>query len=169
MGGQSLVDELSLEAAQKALSRQRFAEARLHLYRVLWLRPTDADVHLLAGRAAQCAGDAEAARNHYQQCQKFQSSPSGELSLERAMLKAESEGVDAFFPMLWLYVERGHPDSALILEALCIGCLGTSRLGGAKKCLDRWLPLEPENVQAHFFNGLYLKEVSQEVSPRRRR
>ncbi|HEY7425940.1 MAG TPA: tetratricopeptide repeat protein [Gemmataceae bacterium] len=76
------------------------------------------------------------------------------------MLKAQSQEVDAIFPMLWTYVERGHPDSALMLEALCVGCLGTSRFGGAKKCLDRWLPLEPENVQAHFFNGLYLKEAS---------
>jgi tetratricopeptide (TPR) repeat protein len=159
-GGRAWWIDHHLKEAQKALTRQRFSEARFHLDRVLWLRPSDADVHLLAGRAARRAGDAEAARKHYQQCQKFQSSPSEELSLERAMLKAQSEDVDAFFPMLWPYVERGHPDSALILEALCVGCLGTSRYGLAKKCLERWLPLEPENVQAHFFNGQFLNEAS---------
>lgn len=159
-GGRAWWTDHHLKAAQKALSRQRFAEARFHFDRILWLRPTDADVHLLAGRAARRAGDAEAARKHYQQCQKFQTGASEELNLEQVMLKAQSDDVDAVFPRLWISVERGHPDSALILEALCVGCLGTSRYEGAKQCLDRWLPLEPENVQAHFFNGQYLKEAS---------
>jgi tetratricopeptide (TPR) repeat protein len=159
-GGRAWWIDHHLKEAQKALSRQRFAEARFHLDRVLWFRSTDADVHLLAGRTARRAGDAEAARKHYQLCQQFQTGASKELVLEQAMLKAQSEDVDAVFPMLWTYVERGHPDSALILEALCVGCLGTSRFDGAKQCLDRWLPLEPENVQAHFFNGQYLKEAS---------
>jgi tetratricopeptide (TPR) repeat protein len=158
-GGAWWIDHHSKEA-QKALSRQRFLEARFHLDRVLWLRPTDASVHLLAGRTARRAGDVEAARKHYQQCQKFQTDASKELALEQVMLKAQGEDVEAVFPMLWTYVERGHPDSALILEALCVGCLGTARYGGVKKCLERWLPLEPENVQAHLFNGLYLNELS---------
>lgn len=159
-GGRAGWIDHHLKEAQKALSRQRFSEARLHLDRVLWLRPNDASVHLLAGRAARRAGDAEAARKHYQQCQKFQTDASKELALEQVMLKAQGEDIEAVFPMLWRYVERGHPDSALILEALCVGCLGTSRYGGAKKCLERWLPLEPENVQAHFFNGLNLNGMT---------
>jgi tetratricopeptide (TPR) repeat protein len=159
-GGSAWWIDHHLKEAQKALSRQRFLSARFHLDRVLWLRPTDASVHLLAGRAARRAGDAEAARKHYQQCQKFQTDASKELALEQIMLKAQGEDVEAVFSMLWHYVERGHPDSALILEALCVGCLGTSRYGGAKKCLERWLLLEPENVQAHFFNGLNLNGMS---------
>ena len=159
-GGRAWWIDHHLKAAQKALSRQRFAEVRFHLDRVLWLRPTDADVHLLAGRVARRAGDAEAARKHYQQCQKFQSSPSEELYLERAMLKCRAKMSMPSFPCSGLPWSRGHPDSALILEALCVGCMGTSRYGLAKKCLDRWLRLEPENVQAHFFNGQYLNEAN---------
>lgn len=159
-GGRTWWTDYHLKEAQKALARQRFPEARFHLGRVLWLRPRDASIHLLAGRAARRAGDAEAARKHYDQCQKFQSTASEALSLEQAMLKAQTQDVDAVFPMLWTYVERGHPNSPLILEALCIGCLGTSRYGGVKKCLDRWLRMEPENVQAHLLNGLYLNDLS---------
>ena len=76
-GGRAWWIDHHLKEAQKALSRQRFAEARFHLDRVLWFRSTDADVHLLAGRTARRAGDAETARKHYELCQKFQTGEIG--------------------------------------------------------------------------------------------
>jgi tetratricopeptide (TPR) repeat protein len=71
------------------------------------------------------------------------------------LLSAECR-VDQVADLCWRYVEKGHPDTPLLLEALTRGYLQQYRLGKVRICLDRWRQLQPDNPQAWYLEGLFL-------------
>ena len=138
-------------AARAALQRYHNPEAIRHLQACLQLRPMDADALLLAARAARRArayDEAQRALEKYQQVRGLDDAG----SLEELLLSAERD-VEQVADVCRHYVERGHPDTPLILEALTRGYLRQYRLGEARFCLDRWLEREPENPQANCLEG----------------
>ena len=74
-------------------------------------------------------------------------------SLEQLLLSAERR-VDQVTDLCWHYVEQGHPDTPLILEALTRGYLRQYRLGQARMCLEYWQEREPNNAQVYWLQGL---------------
>src|SRR5205823_6208649 len=64
LGGEAWQFHQAKSAAQEALARYDFAEARRRLDRCLQLRPGAAPLHLLAAQAARRAGDLQAAQQH---------------------------------------------------------------------------------------------------------
>lgn len=134
-------------AARSALQDYHNPQAVRHLQVCLRVWPEDPEVLLLAARAARRAriyADAERCLEKYHQARGVDEAS----SLEQLLLSAECR-VDRVAGLCRHYVEQGHADSPLILEALARGYLREYRLDEARYCLDEWLKRQPDNVQAH--------------------
>ena len=133
-------------------------QALRHLKECMHQWPDDPDLLLLAARAERRAShyaEAERLLERYQKARGLDEA----YSFEQLLLAAE-RGVDRVADQCWRYIENGHDDSVLILEALTRGYSRQYQLGGARKCLDRWLQMQPDNAQAHYLNGKYQLDYS---------
>ena len=138
-------------AARSELQRYHNPQAIRHLHACLSIWPTDPDVLLLAARAARRArayDDAEHSLGKYQEARGLDEA----YSFERLLLSAERD-VDQVADVCRRHVEKDHPDTPLILEALTRGYLRQYRLSEARFCLDRWLKDQPDNTQALCLDG----------------
>src|SRR5262249_1027145 len=68
------------------------------------------------------------------------------VELEHLLLRVQRGELSDTADRLRLYVEQGHPDAALCLEALAEGYSVSCRLPDAVRCLTRLLDLAPDNV-----------------------
>src|SRR5262249_3651167 len=68
--------------------------------------------------------------------------------LEWLLLRCQRGEVDELAPGLLAAVDRHHPESPAILEALASVYLRQVRYPEALRCLDRWLELAPDSVRA---------------------
>jgi Tfp pilus assembly protein PilF len=143
-----------LRAARSALARYHPEEAAPLLASCLRAWPDDAQVRLLASRAARQTGDLEEADRHLRICQGLLGGGSREVALEWALLQAvggNSREVEAFLerragqdaglrPLIWEALIEGHTRVYRILDALALA--------------DHWLRIDPDNVRAHELRGL---------------
>jgi tetratricopeptide (TPR) repeat protein len=139
--------EYNYRAAEQALQRRDFTTALALLERCLEVRPGSAETHLLAARTARRAGALDDAGRHLKAYEQLKGVPEA-LELERALVRVQRGETEAFAGYLLGCVEKGHPDSILILEALTTGFMKTYRMNHADHCLQLWLEREPDNVQA---------------------
>jgi tetratricopeptide (TPR) repeat protein len=143
-----------LRAARSELEHFHNPQAVRHLQICLQVWPQDADVLLLAARAARCArayDDAERCLDKYQQARGCDDA----YSFEQLLLTAERH-VDQVADLCWRnYVEKDHPETSRILDALTRGYFRQYRLVEARACLTRWLETQPESAQALCLEGQY--------------
>lgn len=142
-----------LRAARSELQRWHNAQAIRHLQICLRIWPHDPDVLLLAARSTRRArgyAEADGLLERYQQARGLDEA----CTLEQLLLSAAG-GNEQVIDLCWRYVEQGHPDTPLILEALTHGYLRKYRLGEARLCLDRWLQLMPDHPQALCLEGFF--------------
>jgi tetratricopeptide (TPR) repeat protein len=133
----------------------------LRLCRETW--PNDPEVLLLAARAARRAGvyaDSERLLAQYEQ----QEGRDAACTFERLLLDAECRQ-DQVVEQCWRYVEEGRAESPLLLEALARGYMRRYRLGLARRCLDRWHQLQPDNTQAYYLDGLFHLDYIHSLTP----
>ena len=140
-------------AARVELQRYHIPQAIRHLRicRDIW--PRDPEVLLLAARAARCAriyGDSERLLWDYRAIRGHDEAH----AFEQLLLFAECQTEKAA-DLCWSYVEKGHADAPLLLEALTRGYLRLYSLGQARSCLERWQRFQPENPQALYLKGLF--------------
>jgi len=144
-----------LRAARLSLDNHHNPQAIRHIRACLQFWPEDADVLLMAARAArraQAYAEAERCLQKYQQARGFADA----AALEQLLLSAERR-VEQVASTCRRKVEEEDPDTPLILEALARGYLRRYRLREAHSCLDRWLKAQPDNPQALcMLGGLYL-------------
>jgi tetratricopeptide (TPR) repeat protein len=77
------------------------------------------------------------------------------VALERTLLDAQRGSLTPDGQELLLRrVERRHPETPQILEALALGAVYTQRLGEAMAWLERWLAYAPGDSQALYLRGL---------------
>jgi tetratricopeptide (TPR) repeat protein len=145
--------------AGSELARYHGAEARQHLDVCLWLWPHSPAVHLLAARAARRIGDYQAAEKHLRQCQSDQAPVSAEMLLEWAMLHVCTGDLQEHEQYLQSQLRKDPSRGPLVWEALAEGYLRMYRILDAVRCLDRWLEVEPDNVQAFFLRGSVYRQV----------
>jgi tetratricopeptide (TPR) repeat protein len=143
--------EYQHRAALADLEAGELEQARAHLDACLRVRTSSADVHFLLARTTRRLGDYAAAEHHLQECERLGGIAEA-IALERQLLRAQL-GEPAHESYLLDCAEKGHPDSAVILEALARGYLRTFQITRAEYCLERWLKLEPNNVQALLLLG----------------
>jgi tetratricopeptide (TPR) repeat protein len=86
---------------------------------------------------------------------KYQAVRGGDeaCAFERLLLAAERNGQEPVTETCRAYVEQGHPETPLILEALARAYLRQYRLPEARGCLGLWLEKEPDNPQALSLKG----------------
>jgi Tfp pilus assembly protein PilF len=145
--------EHHLKRAQQDLARQRYPQALEELNKALRYRPRSTDLHLLAARVARQVGNYPLAREHLRICRKLVGGETPEQQLEHLMVRAQSGELDTVFPQLWPYIEQDRPEAPLVLEALTLAYTTLTMTSHAERCINRWLELEPDNVQALFWRG----------------
>src|SRR5262249_50069867 len=133
--------------AERALQQRDFAGAQAHLAQCLTVRRNSPEVHFLAARTARRAGVYDEAERHLSAYKRLNGVPQA-LELEAALLRVQRGEVSRFEGYLLDCVDKGHPESVLILEALTRGYMKTFRLAEAAHCLQLWLEREPDEVQA---------------------
>jgi predicted Zn-dependent protease len=139
-------------AARTELEHYHNPQAIRHLQVCLRTWPNDPDVLLLAARAARRArayAEAEHGLEKYQQARGCDDA----ATFEQLLLAAERGGDDHVAGVCRHYIEQGHPQTILILEALTRGYLRQYRLGEARGCLDRWLQSQPDCAQVFCMEG----------------
>src|SRR5262249_20129664 len=137
-------------AAREALDRYHNRVAVEHLKHTLTVWPDDPEVLFLAARPARRLGEFEQARGLLDRGAGA-ARMADEVALERVLLRAARGELDQVGRYCRALLDRGHPASSLIYEALVRGSLETFRAGQAKDYLDEWLKREPDNPQALLF------------------
>jgi tetratricopeptide (TPR) repeat protein len=140
-----------LGVARKALAEGRIDEARARLARCLELRPVGAEVHFLAGRAARRAGAGEEARASLRRSREL-GWPEEAVTREEVLLATQYDP-RPFAGYLMQRVQNEDPERELILEALSRGYMHLFDPPKALHCLNLWLGLNPNAVQALAWRG----------------
>jgi tetratricopeptide (TPR) repeat protein len=147
-------------AALADMERCRNAEARDHLDACLAVWPRSAAARLLAARTARRAGDLEAAAEHLQQCEGLDQSAAAEVTLEWALLHVAGGDLSTEVEKHLLTRAEKEPARApLILEALAEGYTRMCRIREGFACVERWLALQPDNVQALLLRGNIWRQI----------
>jgi predicted Zn-dependent protease len=144
-----------LHDAESATARREFNQACAHLVHCLEVWPDSGETHFLMARAARRGGNYDQAEDHLARARELLWVPAA-LDAEQAMLKAQRAERGELFEvqaLLLSWIQQGHPDSILMLEALAQGYLKTYCLPAAVKCLELWLAREPDDPQALFWRG----------------
>jgi tetratricopeptide (TPR) repeat protein len=140
-------------AAQRALARLDFVEARADLRLCLEIGGEDPDVRLLLAKTARRAGNYEEADQQLENYEKLPGSIREEVDLERLLQLAQRGSLGSVEKPLHYFVIHKHPHKVLILEALTQGYLQTYRLPQALQCVKLWLAEEPDNALALYWRG----------------
>lgn len=139
-------------SARRELADERFDEAQRHVELALRVRGGWASTQLLAARIARQQGAYARAEEHLSRCGS-RDDMSEPVQLEWLLLRVARGDVDDLAPNLLALVERGHPQSADILEALAGVYMRQTRYREALRCLDRWVALAPDSVRALDWRG----------------
>ncbi|MFL5241217.1 MAG: tetratricopeptide repeat protein [Gemmataceae bacterium] len=155
--GANLLFEYHFYKARAALSENRLDEARYHAGHCLNLSPQSGRTHLLAAQVARRFGDVKAAERQLTEAQKLLHL-SDDVALERSLLLAQRGEVDGVQSQLRPLIDRGHPQTVQILEALAKGYLRVFRLEEAEKCLKEWLEHDPKSAEANLLLGWSMQQ-----------
>jgi tetratricopeptide (TPR) repeat protein len=138
--------------ARREMAAEHFDEARRHIDLALRVHDRWTSTHLLAARIARQQGAYSLAEEHLSRC-----GPRNDLSepvrLEWLLLRVARGDVDELAPSLLASVDRHHPESAAILEALAAVYMRQTRYREGLHCLDRWVELDPDCVRALDWRG----------------
>lgn len=148
------------QAALTALAADRPAEARDRLAVCLSVWPRDPEVHRLAARAARLSGDPQAAEDHLNECLRLNGGATEAVQLEFLLLRVQTGNVDEVFPTLIDCVEKGHPESPIILETLAQAHMHRHRYKPMLACLNRWVEICPDTAKAYQWRGWVLERLN---------
>ncbi len=146
--------------AQADMRARRPGDARAKLDFCLHVWPRSIPVQLLAARAERLTGDLDGAEARLNHCLKLHGSATEAIQLEFLLLRVQRGETDEVSKELMLLVDAEHPDSPLILETLARAYMHNLRYHPALLCLDRWLDLAPDTVEAHHWRGWVLERVN---------
>jgi predicted Zn-dependent protease len=132
-------------AAQQALDRHEWSQARSQLQACLRTWPDKPAVHLLAARAARRLERLEEAKEHLDACERLQGGESRATEVERALLRVHRGDLAAVEGWLRTRVAEDDPDTVEILDILSTALILDYRAAEAHQCLDELLRRQPDN------------------------
>jgi tetratricopeptide (TPR) repeat protein len=144
--------------AALAADRPREARDRLAVCLLVW--PRDPEVHRLTARAARLSGDTPAAEAHLNECLKWQGGATEAVQLEFLLLRVQRGEVDEVSATLIDCVEKGHPESPIILETLAQAYMHRHRYKPMLACLTRWIEICPDVAKAYQWRGWVLERLN---------
>jgi Tfp pilus assembly protein PilF len=140
--------EPHLTAGEKALDRHDFAIARAEFDAYLQAWPAHGRAHLLAAEAARRLGRYDDAEEHLRACDRLKWDPPA-VALERTLADVQrGEMGEEAEQFLWERIDAGDAEALAVLEVLTQYYLDTYQLMRAKDCLNRYLELRPDDLQA---------------------
>ncbi len=147
-------------SARRALAEEHFDEAQRHVDRALWVRGRWVSTNLLASRIARERMAYPEAEQYLNRCVQL-GGMTDRVQLEWLLLRCVQGEVDELAPGLFDLVDRKHPESPAILEALAGVYMRQTRYQAALRCLDRWVELDPDCVRALDWRGWVAKQLDQ--------
>src|SRR5262245_9098174 len=150
--GAEVYASYQIRAADKALERQNYKEAKPHLEAALKVRPNSADLHLRLGRLCRQMNNLDEAYEHLKACRRLEGE-SEAYQLEMLMCRAQSGFFEEVLGKLWVYYEQDRPEAPLVCESLTLSCMSQDMIGMALGMADHWLQKQPDNVQALYYKG----------------
>ncbi|SRR5579883_549104 len=148
-----------LQAAQKAVKEGRLTDAQGDLDFCLLIWPRSIPVHLLAARAARLQGDFKEAESHLSRCLKLNHGASEAIQLEYFLIRVQVGDAEKVADKLMLYVDKGDPESPIILETLARAYMQNLRYGPALSYLYRWQEIEPGSPEPYRWRGWILERM----------
>lgn len=140
--------------ARNALLKYHPGDASRHLANCLRAWPHDPATLLLAAQAARRGDNVREAEDFLRAYRRYGGDPADdEYALEEMLLRAQQGEVDPVLRRCQEMVERHHPDSPRILEALARGYFRTYRVAAARVTVNIWLDRYPDDPQAVNFAG----------------
>jgi tetratricopeptide (TPR) repeat protein len=140
--------EPRLRAAELALERRDYTSAKREIDAYLRAWPDSARAHLLAARTARRLQLFDEAQEHLRAVERLKGDAQA-VALERVLADFQrGEAKPAAEKSLWNRIDAGDPDAPAILEVLTQYYLLSYNLLRAKECLDRYLTLRPNDLQA---------------------
>jgi tetratricopeptide (TPR) repeat protein len=139
-------------AARLAVERYHNLEAQEHLAACLHVWPHDTATLLLAARTARRMGAFDEAEVLLDRCRDRTGNE--DLALERLLLQTMRGDVDGAGKVCRDLVEKDHPATPLVLEALAYGFMNMYRVQEAAFVLHVWLERQPDNTQALVLQGV---------------
>ncbi len=153
VGGRYAWGTYHFRRAQEAVRRHDFAGAEAELAQCRWAWPADPDTWLLSARTARRDRKYDEADRFLAAYEKMGGARE-EVVLERTLARVQrGETGNNRDRQLLAFVDKGLPETPLILEALAQGYVNTFRLVEAGPCLDRLVAVEPENGDAYVLRG----------------
>jgi tetratricopeptide (TPR) repeat protein len=146
--------------AVAAVRDARPSEARGRLNLCLRVWPNDPAVHRLAARAAWQTGDLKFAEEQLNQCLKLEHGASEDTQLEFLLMRTRTGELPEVVPLLYDFVARGHPDSAVILETIASAYMHLLAYHEAYVALNRWIIVAPDSPRAYHFRGWVLERLN---------
>jgi len=146
--------------AQAAVRERRFDDAERHLRFCLRVWPDSPEVHLLAARHARLTGEYPTAEEHLNRCLRLQNGATEATQLEFLLMRAQTGEMDDVEDALRSYVERGHPETPVILETMARAYMHHLRFGPAFGILTNWIELYPDAAQPYHWRGWVLERLN---------
>jgi tetratricopeptide (TPR) repeat protein len=142
-----------LREADRLVRQQRFVRAYPHYTQALKVWRWSASTHFVAAQTARRANLLADAKQHLAECQRLQGGPSVPLAVEHLLVRAQAGDIGEVEKALWEYIEKGRPETPLVLEAMARGYLRVLRVGTAMRCLKMLLEREPDNIEGLVLRG----------------
>ena len=139
-------------SARQALADEQLDLAGRHVDRALRVRRNWPSTCLLAAGIARRRGAYSDAEQYLSRCgpRNRMTEP---VRLEWLLLRCERGEIDELAPPLLALVDRNHPESPAILEALAGTCMRQTRYLEALRYLDRWAERAPDSLRALHWRG----------------
>jgi tetratricopeptide (TPR) repeat protein len=147
---------LHWRAAERAIAQRDLIGAFHHLEHCLTAWPNSAETHFLTGRVERRLGHLGEAEEQLHQARRL-GWVDELIDLEYLLIKAQTGDARAAEPALRGYLESGHRDAELILEALVIGYRQKAFLDGAYRWSTVWVEGYPDSPVAHVWHGRVLE------------
>lgn len=138
--------------AQAALQELDFGSARHDLETCASVWTGSGETHFLLARACRRQGDLEAALAELHKAKELHWVEQ-QLKLEDLLLRTQAGAIKSTQSILRGYLDRGDPESRLILEALVVGCLQANFLQEAFHWASAWCKNFPDDWEGHYLLG----------------
>jgi hypothetical protein len=141
-------------AAQQALDRQAWREARDHSAACLRSWPKSPAAHILAARAARRLEMLDEAEDHLNACQRLQDGETRAAKVERALLRVHRGNLATVEEFLRTSIKQNDVDALEILDILSAALILKYRVHEAQHCLDDLLQRQPDHFHALVRRGM---------------
>lgn len=136
------------QAAQHALDRYAWREARGHLAAYLRSWPSSPTAHLLAARAARRLELLDEAEEHLNAGEHLQGEQTQATKVERALLRVHRGDLASVEDFLRTCIRQNVPETVEILDILSAALILNYRPKDAQECLDDLLHRQPDHFHA---------------------